>query len=266
MNKLRRGELYICDTEEKLGCIYVAKCISTSKSYVGQAKLVKYKENGDLKYPYRYGVRGRWNDHVSSAKMSDRNYPIFNAIRQFGKDAFELSILDIVLLEELDIKETEWIIRLDTIIPNGYNVQATSPNIHTLGRIQVLRDKYGDSYNQVNQEVVDDIKRVLQLSLIDKFQEKIKTLETHGAITKIRIAQARNTSAKRMDGHNVPYICITVYVYTTDMTYAKEAIKFRFGGVTVSLKEAYDEAIQFTNKLPQTENTKLIDQIHFERS
>lgn len=100
--------------------IYHVTCVPTGKSYVGQTQQFKTKDNK----PYKYGISGRWCDHVSSSKRSDT--PLHHAIREHGSDAFTLTLLETVLEENADVREAYWITTLETIVPNGYNVMAHS--------------------------------------------------------------------------------------------------------------------------------------------
>lgn len=100
--------------------IYQVTCLSSGKSYVGQTQRFKYKDNK----PYQYGVTGRWCDHVSSAKRS--NTPLHEAIREHGLGGFTHSVLETVSEHDADIREAHWISTLNTLVPNGYNVNAHS--------------------------------------------------------------------------------------------------------------------------------------------
>jgi group I intron endonuclease len=251
----RRGVAPIEPHEEKLGCIYRVTCIVTSKSYIGQAKLVKYK-NGK---PYRYGATGRWSDHVSSARQTARAYPIFEAIRTHGEKNFTHEILEVVPLENLDTKETHYIEQYNTLVPFGYNVTEHMPNPHTADRVQLIEEKYGET--EVDASVIESTQGMLQLQIEHKYQDSLKSL-TGREITKIRIATAKNTSAKRQSGANINYTCVTVYVYTADMKYAKDALKFRFGGVKSSISEAHNDAMEFVRLIPVTAGkTEILDQV-----
>ena len=106
------------------GVIYQITCIPTGLCYVGQAKNFKVKDGK----PYKYGANGRWNDHVSTAKTRDT--PMCRAIKEHGKDNFNIQILEEAPLEELDEKEALWLTELNCLYPNGYNVASHSRNRH----------------------------------------------------------------------------------------------------------------------------------------
>lgn len=100
--------------------IYRVTCVPTGKSYVGQTQQFKTKDNK----PYKYGITGRWCDHVSSSKRS--NAPLHVAIREHGADVFTQTLLETVTEQTVDVREAHWITTLNTTVPNGYNVMEHS--------------------------------------------------------------------------------------------------------------------------------------------
>ena len=80
------------------------------KMYVGQTKMK---------------LARRFSDHVSAATRGGRTSIIHNAIRKYGKDAFDIEVLqECQSFEELDEAERRWIAHLNTVAPNGYNIEA----------------------------------------------------------------------------------------------------------------------------------------------
>ena len=95
------------------GEIYVHTCTDNGRSYVGQTTA---------------GVPHRWCDQVKITRWP-RNpgyrYPLSNAIRKYGKAAFEHQVLSVAQSkDELDNLEKIWIILLQARRPNGYNLAA----------------------------------------------------------------------------------------------------------------------------------------------
>jgi len=104
------------------GSIYQAKNKTTNKLYIGQTQDTKTKDEKQ----YKYGIAGRWSDHVSSAFRGSKT-PLANAILEYGADDFELSCLEANVPDErLDEREAHWIQALDTVVPKGYNVMRHS--------------------------------------------------------------------------------------------------------------------------------------------
>ena len=69
-----------------------------------------------------YTISNRWVRHVSAAKNQiDKNY-FHNAIRKYGEDAFEVSLVEEVEnLAILGERESYYIKKYNTYAPNGYN-------------------------------------------------------------------------------------------------------------------------------------------------
>ena len=65
----------------------------------------------------------RFSGHVTAAKGGSTSL-IHHAIRKYGKDAFKTELLEECdSIEESDIAEKKWIAELNTIKPNGYNIE-----------------------------------------------------------------------------------------------------------------------------------------------
>lgn len=97
------------------GEIYMITNKTTGKRYVGQA--VSYLSSGR-----KYGASGRWHGHVSGSNKAKNTQPICEAIRKYGKDDFNIEVLVICNLKDLDYYEKKFISVFNTIHPNGYNI------------------------------------------------------------------------------------------------------------------------------------------------
>lgn len=98
------------------GHIYLLTC-SNGKKYVGQAVCV-------LSNNRNYGFTQRWKGHILEAK-NNKGYcrVLDNAIRKYGKDSFKVELIEEILLEQLNEREEYWILKLNTLSPNGYNLK-----------------------------------------------------------------------------------------------------------------------------------------------
>jgi group I intron endonuclease len=114
-------------TEEQECYIYKITCLPEQKSYVGQTQKYKYKDEK----PYRYGIAGRWCDHVSSARSSET--PFHKSIREHGAENFIYEMIERVDDVDADERETHWIRELNTLAPKGYNVMSHSRCKHRQG-------------------------------------------------------------------------------------------------------------------------------------
>lgn len=81
--------------------IYVITNEITGEQYIGQSK----------------DAKKRFAQH----KCSKDDLPLHQAMREYGKDNFSLRILE-KQIENYNEKECEWIKKLNTLAPNGYNL------------------------------------------------------------------------------------------------------------------------------------------------
>ena len=84
------------------GIIYKITNKVNNKSYIGQT---------------RQSIQFRWNQHINK---KDKTY-FHNAIHKYGKDNFEISVLEECDVKDLDAKEIFYIAKYDTF-KNGYNL------------------------------------------------------------------------------------------------------------------------------------------------
>ena len=106
------GDLLEDAGERKIyGIIYVATNVLRpvkQKQYVGKTKRA---------------LKSRWYSHVYSSLIRNCQFLISKAIRKWKPEAFTVEQIDIAYSqEELNEKEIYWIKKLDTLVPNGYNV------------------------------------------------------------------------------------------------------------------------------------------------
>ncbi len=88
-------------------CVYLIRHKISNKIYVGQT----IQQLGR-----------RWRAHLSVASGAGRS-AIKAAIAKYGADAFEFQFLcQVETQNQLDAKEIHWIAKLDTLSPNGYNL------------------------------------------------------------------------------------------------------------------------------------------------
>jgi group I intron endonuclease len=95
--------------EEPRAVIYRVMCGLSGKSYVGQT---------------RQPLAVRWRAHVRYAQRGGDQMALARAIRKYGPNAFEVSVLIEVDLEDADTVESGWIARLGCQVPHGYNLDA----------------------------------------------------------------------------------------------------------------------------------------------
>jgi hypothetical protein len=258
------------------GVIYQITCNSTNLKYIGQATNLKYK-NGK---PYNYGATGRWSDHVCTSKS--RNTPLCNAINKYGKSNFNIEVIEEAPLETLDEKEAYWILKNDTIYPNGYNIAKHSRNRHRedsnlyifykdkvkSARISPIKNngelklvyvylilnddkeeriafgqKSDSTYEQAINEATEFLNR-LECSYTISTNYSNKLSEKY-ASKLIQFKDKEITSVRITSASNL----IAVYIGTNEMIRNSEHKRICFGGKTVSKEEAYKIAKEFVAEL-----------------
>jgi hypothetical protein len=262
------------------GVIYKITCNATNLSYIGQATLLKYKNEK----PYNYGASGRWNDHVATSKT--RNTPLCQAIRIHKREAFTIEVLEEAFLETLDEREAYYIKEHNTIHPNGYNVATHSRNRHR--EESTLHVFYED---KVQSAVISPIKKNGELRLAHvylnmnngtqerltfgqkengtfedtirettQFLERLKCPYTTSMIHSNVLSEKYASKLQEFDGKEISSVRITsastliaVYIGTTDMKLSKEHKRICFGGKTIKKEEAYEIAKQFVAELHVSE-------------
>ena len=112
----------ITDKSQVIGHIYLIERIGKkSKYYVGQS--VSHRKNHGKYRPF--GYEGRFRDHVSEALCNTKKkqcWYLNNAIRRYGKDAFNVSLLETCALTNMDEREQYYIQEYNSLYPNGYNL------------------------------------------------------------------------------------------------------------------------------------------------
>lgn len=109
------------DNSSVVGHIYLITNTQNNKRYVGQT--LSHRKNRGKYRPF--GYIGRFNDHVSEALCNSKKKQctyLNNAIRSYGKEAFQVELLLVCSRQELDVQERKYIDDYATLYPNGYNL------------------------------------------------------------------------------------------------------------------------------------------------
>ena len=115
-------EILELDQKHKIkGEIYKIRNVVNNKCYVGQ--VVSHRKN---KGKYRpFGYDGRLKDHVSEAinntKKNQCQY-LNNAIRKYGKEKFDIELIEICDVDKMDDREQYYIKNFNALYPFGYNL------------------------------------------------------------------------------------------------------------------------------------------------
>jgi hypothetical protein len=268
------------------GFIYKITCLPTGLVYIGQTQEFKHKKGK----PYRYGIQGRWSDHLSTSKKSTTTFA--KDIQKYGKDAFKIEELEKADLNKLDALEAKWIEYYNSTIPNGYNIGRHSQNKH-----RESSNIYEFFQDKVNSAVLRKIHKNGTLSLVyvnlylkdgsdrrivfgnnknDTFEEAWKS--ANDFISKLKCTYYEDTSyssdpleryaskIKELNEKEISKIRITtasnliaVYITTNDVKSWKDQIRICFGGKTIDQDSAYDLAKLFIEQLQKNNLTIIQD-------
>jgi hypothetical protein len=269
------------------GSIYKLTCKTTGLSYIGQTQDYKIINGKKI----TYGVNEIFKHHVSSAKH--KKTPLAEAIKTYGKDDFLTEVIEHVELERLDEREVHWISTLKTVTPCGYNVyrhgkskfhesstlenyfkdiavsctispikengkykkvylkiKLTDGSVRRLAfcpKVSTIEENYNNAKLFCKDFTCPIIEENYTSTEIDeKYKTKLKDYIENPA-TKIRIT----TAAK----------LIAVYINSDEKMEYKKQKKICFGGVTVTLNNAYKTALSFVSLLNKTESCIIEDVI-----
>lgn len=265
------------------GSIYQAKNKTTNKSYIGQTQDMKMKDDKH----YKYGIVGRWSDHVSSAFRGSKT-PIANAILEYGADDFELTCLESNIQEErLDEREAHWISQLNATLPNGYNVMRHARCKHreqttlaehylpTTVKVRITsvnaKGKPKLVYIYLDQSEEDPVRLVFGQGKDDSYEIALEEAQEFATIFAEygievfeemvddpfrkyleKIEQFRGKSIERIRIAKFNHL-VALYIKTTD-----ETIRICFGGKQITSDNAYKTALAIKEKLIATHTNVLI--------
>lgn len=197
----------LTDENQRYCEIYKITNTNTNKIYVGQT--VSHILNHGKYRPY--GHKRRFNCHVSEAfsKKKKQCWYLNNSIKKHGKESFKVEIIEKCSINDADKLETKYIMKLNSLYPNGYNIKCGGK---TFRHTQDSRKKVSDGVKKYFED--KKMKRFMKLKSIDDDIEKyIKPLNRKG----------------KQYGW---------YIYINK-------IKADFGGVHTPIKKSKEEAINF---------------------
>jgi hypothetical protein len=103
------------------GVIYMITNIKNGLKYIGRAKSYSIRKDGSI---IRHGANGRLKSHWGKVKIDKMEIPLlYNDMKNYGKDAFKIKVLEVCLLTDINRKEEELILQHETYKPEiGYNM------------------------------------------------------------------------------------------------------------------------------------------------
>lgn len=219
-----KNKLKILDNETERYCeIYKITNIVNNKIYIGQtvSHILNHKK-------YRpYGSKKRFLSHISEAFSTKKNQSIYlnNAIKKYGKDNFNVDIVEYCECCDSDERETYFISHFNSLYPNGYNLKNGGQKF-----------KY-DEYSK--KKVSNGVLKYYEGKLYDKI---LKFENSH-------ISDNIEDHIKPLKRNGIQY---GWYVYIENKT-------VQFGGVHVDMNYSYERSIQFINDLKKYQMAKHLD-------
>jgi group I intron endonuclease len=128
-------------SEERVGCVYLLRCLVNGKGYVGQHS----KPQATV----------RWNAHILMSNQGDMR-PLYRAIRKYGVELFSAEVLWCGPVSRLNKKEVYYIKDLNTFIDDGHGYNLTRGGDQPLWS-KVGRKHISDGLHRYHQENPDAI-------------------------------------------------------------------------------------------------------------
>lgn len=251
--------------EEQECYIYKITCTPENKCYIGQTQKFKYKCGN----PYRYGIAGRWCDHVSSSKTKDA--PLHRSIREHGVESFIYEIIETVEEQKADEREAYWMQQFNSCVPTGYNVMRHSRCKHR--ESSTIANLYLESATSVELRTIcrEGIPRIVYVYISTPAEVKRFTFGQSSTTTyeeALREAEGvvdsfRNAGVEVKDGNkrrpfeNITLKKIRLAVFNKTMvavylTTNEKQYRICFGGKTITFEKALENSRLFIDGL-QTE-------------
>ncbi len=149
-----------------MGYIYRITNTIDGKRYVGQSKCED--------------IEKRWKQHKKVDRKCIGPY-LFNAYKKHGIENFKFEIVCICFDEDCDKYEKEYILKFNTITPNGYNIKlGPTFSKHTQDSKELIRQKMKELYK--NDE---------------KFRNQLRNYSRAGAVTSEEQKEKLRITSKR---------------------------------------------------------------------
>lgn len=240
------------DNSSVVGHIYLITNIQNNKRYVGQT--LSHRKNRGKYRPF--GYIGRFNDHMSEALCNSKKKQctyLNNAIRSYGKEAFQVELLLVCPRQELDAQERKHIEDYATLYPNGYNL--------TCGG-KVFKDKTMST--NTSQPTNAPKKRggcvfrsqETRTKMTSRLKELMSSPETRHELMERTQKQHLKTKIESFRGVEIDMTCSDKYIHVRNKKDGTQFIKVIVGKKTTSfvgkyqsIEELKRKAIQFLSSI-----------------
>lgn len=241
-------EKILDNNTDVVGHIYLITNKQNNKRYIGQT--LSHRKNRGKYRPF--GYIGRFNDHMSEALCNSKKKQctyLNNAVRSYGKEAFQVELLLVCSRQELDVQERKYIDDYGTLYPNGYNL--------THGG-KVFKDK--SIPNNTSQQTNAPKKRggcvfrsqETRTKMTCRLKELMSSPETRQELMERTQQQHLKIKMESFRGVEIDMTCSEKYIHIRNKKDGTQFIKMIVGKKTTSfvgkyqsIEELKQKAIQF---------------------
>jgi len=211
------------------GQIYIIRNIETNECYVGQT--LTHRKNKNIYY--EFGFKKRFQEHIQHAISGKSTSPIAKSLLNYGKDNFELRLIEECDIDEIDDKERYYIDYYNTLYPNGYNVLYGPP--------YCLCEKSREKASKTLIEYFKESEHRVKHSIIHRGNHK--TIDKEVKSIEIR-------PIKKNGIYDIVYLMIT-YIDNTEQ-------RRRYGGIHEEYESALCRCLNDANIIVNNDLTKII--------
>lgn len=83
---------------------------------------IQNKINNKIYVGQSVSIEKRWTQHKINYTNSTYNSALYKAMNKYGIENFSFEVIEECSIEQLDDKEIFWIQKLNSLVPNGYNI------------------------------------------------------------------------------------------------------------------------------------------------
>ncbi|OUQ14271.1 hypothetical protein B5E87_03670 [Massilimicrobiota sp. An142] len=158
--------------------IYMIKNRINSKKYIGQS----------------INIEKRWKDHIKMSHTNIRNNHLYNALKKYGIENFDFSVLEECTKDELNIREKYWINYYQTVDRNkGYNATSGGDSHYYLRdeSKQKISQTRKELYANTNLAEVYSIAMKKKIAKDDTYYKQLASQQAQDNIRKIKSLNKR---------------------------------------------------------------------------
>ncbi len=240
------------------GVIYCIKHTESGKQYVGQT--VTHRLN---KGKYRpYGIRRRFAEHCSNAICNTKpsqSSCLYNAIRQYGTEAFTYHELEVCDIGVMDDRERYWIDQQGCTYPTGLNLTTGgAKDFHTIATVEVPPRGQPRPRGGCDFRSADTRARMSASMKVASASDDVKAKRSSNAQSQHNALKAARFAGVSIDTSNLDQY-ITIRKNLVLVKAGNQAA--RFAGKTESTDELVARAKEFLMSLCSTPSSDTISHI-----